>query len=308
MRFRNLIASRKVLLGDLLGVADRHKFRLIHGRYWDLPMWLIVAGKDSVLAQVGLPAELLPALGIGPGLSLPLLSAAATQMLSPLLPSLRQLFDQDVSVRVENAEGGWPDTDHWLKFVLISPTVNEVFACRVHEAFSQKLVDRACAIAIPRSGPDLTRVPLFLGAQQRLTLSRLRGLQVGDVIVVEDAEPGRLDLRIDSSTQLATSPRLAVVNDHEGRVEHLSPGSWHELHRRSPREGGAAVAVDIVVARVALRAYQCRQLALGQCVPEWGSVAWLDEAELRACGRILGTARAVVVGGCRGYEVVRLSL
>jgi hypothetical protein len=306
LRFRNLITTRTVMLGELLKVAHLERVRLLPGDEWDFPLWLVVAGEDSVVAQVGLSVKLLPALGIAPGLSLPELSAMATQMLSPLLPSLRQLFKQDVDVRVENAEGGAADTSRWAKFMLWPITMPVAMPCRVHEAYAQKLGDLASTI--PRSGHDQTRVPLFLGAQQRLTLAELRRLQVGDVIVVEDAQAPRLDLRIDASAQVPASPRLAVVSDSDGRVEHLSPGAWHELQPKfGGAEGSPAIAVDIVVGRMTLRAYQCRQLALGECVVDWASVAWLEEVQLRASGRTFGTARAVMVAGVQGYEVTRLS-
>jgi hypothetical protein len=305
IRLRNLICARTVRLGELLGVAHTPRIRLLPGTEWDFPMWLNVSGQHSVLAQVGLSARLLQALGFASWLSLPVLSAVATQMLLPLLPSLRDLFEQDVRVHVENAAGRCPNTESWAKFMLWSSTLDLGVACRVHEAFSQRLVDRACAI--PRKEHFQPRVPLFLGAQQLLTPSQLRGLQVGDVIVVEDAESHRLDLRIDAPAPLLTSPRLAVVNTHDGRIEHLSQGVWHELQRRCNRTGNATAVVDIVLAQMTLRAHECRELALGQCVVEWDRVAWLDEAELRACGRILGTARAVMVAGCLGYEVRRVS-
>lgn len=146
----------------------------------------IVDGQHSALAQMGLSAELMHALGLAPQLSTPVLSAVATHMLSPLLPSLRQLFEQDVNVRVENAEGGWLDTLWWSKFMLHSSHLRLSVPCRVHDAFSQKLTDRACAM--PRNDYRETCVPLFLGAQQLLTPSQLRGLQAGDVILVEDGE------------------------------------------------------------------------------------------------------------------------
>lgn len=305
-RFRNLLASRTVLLGELLGVPHLERIRLLPRHdVWDFPLWLVIAGEDCVVAQVGLSAELLQALGIAPGLSLPVLSAMATQMLSPLLPSLRQLFEQDVSMRVENAESGRPDTCRGTQFLLYPPTLPLYVSCRVDEAFSQKLVDLASAI--PRDGHDQTRVPLFLGAQQRLTLAELRRLQAGDVIVVDDAEPRRLDLRIDALAQALASPRLAVVSEHDGRVQHLSAGRWHELQRNSGRAGGAAIAVDIVAGRMTLRAHQCRRLAIGQCVVDWESVAWLGDAQLRTCGRTFGTARAVMVAGVPGYEITRVS-
>lgn len=112
-------------------------------------------------------------------------------------------------------------------------------------------------------------------------------------------------LRIDPLSPLQASSLLAVVNADDGRVEHLSPGSWPEGQRRWPSvAGSAAVAVDIVMRRMTIPTQQCRALALGQCVAEWHSVAWPQEAELRAGGRTLGTARAVMVEGCQGYEVM----
>jgi hypothetical protein len=307
VQLRNLVASRSVLLGDLLGVAHSEKIRLLPGVDWNYPLWLIVAGSEQrVLAQVGISSELLRALGVAPQLPLPVLSAAAEQMLSPLLPSLRDLFEQDVTVRVENEEGACPDTEGWSKFMLRSYSLKMDVGCRIHDAYSQKLVDRACAI--PPIVHYETRLSLLLGVQKLLTAPQLRELQVGDVIVVTHAEPHLLELRIDSSTSLLTNPRLAVVNRDDGRVVHLSPGSWPAIQPGAAGADGAAVAVDIVVARTTLTAQQCRKLALAECVAEWGRVAWLDQAELRACGRILGTVRAMTVAGCQGYEVMRLSL
>lgn len=304
-RFRNLIASRTVLLGDLLGTAHAPGVRLRHADGSESPLRLVIEGEGAALAQVGLPAELLQALGVAQGLSLPVLSAMAAQMISPLLPSMRNFFEQDIRVRVESSQERGPDTYRWAKFLLCPASVPVGMPCRVREVFSQKLVDLASAI--PGEGHDQTRIPLILGVQQRLTPAQLRRLAVGDVIVVDEAQPGRLDLRIDTLSPPLASPRLAVVSRNDGRIEHLSPGAWHEFQRSSSAVDGTAVAVDVVVGRMSLYAYKCRKLVLGQCIADWGSVAWLDHAQLRLCGRRFGTARAMTVAGVLAFEITSVS-
>lgn len=116
VRFRNFIASRTLLLGELLGGCHTSNGFDYSPDMIGIP---VVAGRRRGRLGGGASRAVCDAVasaGHHAGLSLPVLSAMATHMLSSLLPSLGQIFEQDGHVRVENAEGGCPDTYRWAKF------------------------------------------------------------------------------------------------------------------------------------------------------------------------------------------------
>jgi hypothetical protein len=299
--FHNLLVTRQVRLCDVLGTGPQGLRLVAAGNDWDASILLAVEGAGGTLAELGVSHPLVQALGIRLDLPPPLLHAVAGQLLSPVLPALRVFFNQDVSIRILQREPGPLETNGWVNFRLFFSTWRVDEPCRVHEAYLPLL--HARALALPCRYLREVPVPLFLGEQLLLRPAELMALQAGDVVLSQHPDPKSWGLFTEPRRANQPSQCLAVMDKGDGRVAHLPSGPWRMSPRPVAAAGELRVAVEVIAARLALTAEQCRGLARGQALPGWAEVKRLARPELRIGTRMLWHTKAVRVSQRWGYEL-----
>lgn len=308
LMLRNRLGRGHVWLNDLFGESSLPFVDVGIGAGDGPPefSWrLLIAGPTGVLMQVGITDMLIDALGLSRRGPESLWQALAAQWAAPFMPALRTFFEQEVEPRLERAPNGWPDTEGWPKFHFTIATLRQTLPGRVVDAFALKLAEKATRSQRRRDAH--LQMPLFAGRQLRLSPGEVRRLKRGDVLLCDGTATGEAPqtrLYVESSAPPHPWRYLATVRTDDGRVDHLSPGAWHDSHGAAC--GQPRVHVDIVQARLQLPVDRCRALAVGQCIEGWQQATWLSEAELRIGRRPLARARPLRLVGRDGFEIIQV--
>lgn len=303
----NILATRIVRLGELLGAPELMGVRVrMLRRTTPSPTQLVIAGHHEVLARLALPARWLARQWqLSAALAPRVRDAVAAQCLGPLMGPLRSLFDDELSVRVEDTDAPWPWRKDALELELSLDSDTSVLACCVHEKFAPRIRD--LARMLPASVPlRRTEIPMFAGHQIRVAASQLRTLQVGDLLLCEEPEmhdDTHLSVFVQDTLGDASRSRFfGVVLFEGGRVTQLAPG--HHIDRAQAGISGPVVTVDIVLGRFTTPSIECRGLALRQRLEAHGASR---KRQLQVSGRVIGTLRETRLGRRRAYEVVSLT-
>lgn len=300
---QNLFADSSLPRASLRSAGPALEFR------WRL----LFVGRTGPLLQLALCDALLESLGLGASPRAGVLLALAECAAASMMPALRDFFEEDVALRVEEAPQGWPETDSWTKFQFCVPSPDPRVPAqewcvpgRIVDPFALKLSRLLAAHRSRRPGD--VGLPVFAGTRQEMPVTAALGLREGGVLLCEQsaADAARqIRLYVTSASARQEGRYLATLRRLDGRVEHLSPGPG--LDGGFMGAGGRPrVGLDIVEARLLLSSRRCRTLALGQCLGEWPGVAWLDTPEVRLGGRQVASARRITVAGQAGFEIVAL--
>ncbi len=312
LALRNLLSKRVAWLEDLFKDGSLPRAYLNRGNLFVEFQWrLVVVGRTGPLLHLALSGALLELLGFAGVPRAAVRDALVECAAAPLMPALREFFEQDVVVRVEEGQRGWPESDSWAKFQFClpsadGPSLDRCVPVRILEPFALKL-NRLLAARSHRPRVDVW-MPLFAGTRQQVPVSTVRGLKEGDVLLGDESSAdaaGAIRLYVMSASAQQEGRYLATLRRQDGRVVHLSPGRW--LDGGFLGGGGTPrVGLDVVEARLLVSSERCRTLALGECLGEWPDAAWLETLEMRLGGRRLASARRITVAGRAGFEILEL--
>jgi hypothetical protein len=306
VRLRNDLSARDVWLAELLRQPGLPAMLLRPVLGHDLPIEkrLIVTGTRGIVAQVGLSAVHLEALGITTPMPSPsLLDSLAAQLLSPAIGALRAVCDDDLQVSVEEAGDGLPLGADWVAFSLQTHFLRKRLPVRVSIALAARLAERSARV--PVAARQAAPLPLVVGHRLRFPLARLRALRVGDVLLAGATDAAtcaqvHIDGEGTGGLEYLATARLA-----DGRIEHLSPGVWPQ-HLAALTGGGPELQLNVVLARLTMPADQCRAFALGKNLAPWPRAASADAATLCLAGQTLADVRRTRVAGYTGFEIERM--
>lgn len=303
----NILATRIVRLGEMLGSPELMGVRVrMLRRSPPSSTHLVIAGRREVLARIAMPsAWIARQWGLSAALPPRVQDAVAAQCLGPLMGPLRALFDDELSVRVEESESSWPWRRDALELDLSIDDDTTALTCCVHEKFAPMIRDLVRGLSAPMS-LRRTEIPMFAGHQIRVAASQLRSLQVGDLLLCDEPamhDDAHLSVFTQASQGDASRSRFfSVVLFEGGRVTHIAAG--HRTDVAQLDIDGPVVTVDIVLGRFTTPSLECRSLALRQRLEARGAAR---KRELQVDGQVLGTVRETRLGRRRCYEVVTLA-
>jgi hypothetical protein len=302
LMLRNALSGRGPRLGDVLGDPSLPAMTLHPGGgAVDFRWRLRLDGPGGSLLQVALPDALFQSLGLTHHIRPALLQALALCEAAPCLPALQGFFEQDIDLRLEEAPHGWPETDHWSKFQLYVPSLDQRLPGRLVDRFALKLA-RRLGRPRPKAGSGVL-LTLQVGTQLRVRAAAASSLCEGDVLLCDDpASVEAARLYVMSASRRCERRYLATVRRDDGRIEHLASQPWlHEAVLEEAR--GPWVRLEVVEARLRVASARCRGLAVGERLEEWSGIDWLDAPEVFLGGRCVARARRTSVAGRAGFEI-----